>query len=72
NGESIVLLNYLHTWGNGNFTLTVPSGQTVYLPGGTTLVGPNTLVFDSNRIERLELTCIGQATGSPLWSLAIS
>lgn len=72
NGESIVLLNYLNTWGNGNFTLNIPSGQTIYLPGGTTLVGPNTLVFDSNRIERFEITCIGQASGSPLWSLAIS
>lgn len=72
NDERIVLLNYLHTWGNGNFTLTVPSGQTLYLPGGTTLVGPNNLIFDSNRIEKFEFTCIGQSAGSPLWSLAIS
>lgn len=72
NGESIVLLNYLNTWGNGNFTLNIPSGQTIYLPGETALVGPNTLVFDSNRVERFDITCIGQASGSPLWSIAIS
>jgi len=72
NGESIVLLNYLNSWGNGLFTLTVPSGQTIYLPGARTLVGPNTLVFDSPLVERFEITCIGQASGSPVWSLAIS
>lgn len=71
NGDSIILLNHNNTLGNGNFTLTIPSGHQLFLPNNISVAGPNTLVFDSPAYERFEFTVIAQG-GTTAWAVSAS
>jgi|GEM_PF-1043177 len=73
NGDRLSLINHGNTWVTGNFTVTIPSGSLLFVAGNQLISGPNTLVLDSDKVEKIEFTCIStNGPGLPVWVMSIS
>ena len=53
--------------------MTIPSGSLLFVAGNQLISGPNTLVLDSDKVEKIEFTCIStNGPGLPVWVMSIS